>query len=184
MRVHATGLDGVLVIEPDVFVDRRGCVFESYNQLEFATVAGVSVPFVLDLRTRSEHGVLRGIHYQILRPQGKLVCALAGRIFDVAVDLRRSSRTFGQWFGVELSGDNKRQIWVPAGFGHAFLTLSPIAEVLYKLSDYHSAEHSRTIAWNDANVAIDWPLPADCNVPILSEQDCQGVAFRDAEVFG
>jgi len=183
MRVHRTELDGVIVVEPTILADKRGYLFESYNQDAFSAAVGTPVEFVLDLRTRSEQGVVRGIHYQLCRPQGKLVSVLAGTVFDVAVDLRRSSRTFGRWISVELSSDNRRQIWIPPGFGHAFLALSASAEVLYKLSDYHSPEHSRTVSWDDQDIAIDWPLPRGLREPILSDKDRQGVAFREAEVF-
>ena len=186
MRILSTKLDGVVIVDPTILVDKRGYLFESfesYNQDAFATAVGTSVEFVLDLHTRSKHGVIRGIHYQLRRPHAKLVSALFGRIFDVAVDLRQSSDTLGQWVSVELSADNRRQIWIPPGFGHAFLALSPNAEAMYKLSDYHSPEYNRTVCWNDSDIAIDWPLPPGLLAPILSEKDRHGVALREAEVF-
>jgi dTDP-4-dehydrorhamnose 3,5-epimerase len=183
MRVLQTALDQVVLIEPTVLADERGYLFEAYNRETLSSHLGAPVDFVLDLQSRSGCGVIRGIHYQLRRPQAKLISVVQGRVFDVAVDLRRSSPRFGQWTGAELSAENKRQIWVPAGFGHAFLTLSQSAEVLYKLSTYHSPDCSRTIAWNDPEIAIDWPMRFEFGQPILSQKDRHGVRLRDAEVF-
>jgi dTDP-4-dehydrorhamnose 3,5-epimerase len=183
MRVLRTKLDEVMLIEPKVSVDERGYLFESYNGNALATAVGAPVDFVLDLYSQSLHGVIRGIHYQVRRPQAKLISVLVGKIFDVAVDLRRSSPSFGQWISVELSAENRRQIWIPPGFGHAFLALSPNAEVLYKLSDYHSPDNSRTISWDDPDLGIDWPLPPGLREPILSQKDRHGLTLRQAEVF-
>lgn len=179
MKVTPTALDGVLVIEPKVFEDARGFFLESYNERVFAEATGVSPRFVQDNHSRSSHGVLRGLHYQVVRPQGKLVRAVAGTLLDVAVDLRRSSPTFGRHVAVELSADNKRQLWVPAGFGHGFVVLSETAELLYKTTDYWYPEHDRTLAWNDPALGIDWRVTS----PTLSAKDQQGKPLADAEVF-
>src|ERR1700746_697819 len=149
MKVHTTALEGVLVLEPKVFTDPRGFFFESFNAKAFRQATGVDVEFVQDNQSRSARNVLRGIHYQVVRPQGKLVRVASGRIFDVAVDLRRSSSTFARWIGVELSADNRRQLWIPAGFGHAFLALSDAADVLYKTTEYWFGEHDRDVLWSD-----------------------------------
>lgn len=179
MKVTPTALDGVLVIEPKVFEDARGFFLESYNERVFAEATGVSPRFVQDNHSRSSHGVLRGLHYQVVRPQGKLVRAVAGTLLDVAVDLRRSSPTFGRHVAVELSADNKRQLWVPAGFGHGFVVLTETAELLYKTTDYWYPEHDRTLAWNDPALGIDWRVTS----PTLSAKDQQGKPLADAEVF-
>ncbi|HET9062602.1 MAG TPA: dTDP-4-dehydrorhamnose 3,5-epimerase [Candidatus Binatia bacterium] len=179
MIVTRTAIPDVLVIEPKVFGDARGFFLESWNAKAFAE-AGVPAAFVQDNHSRSPRGVLRGLHYQIRQPQGKLVRVAAGEVFDVAVDLRRASPTFGRWVGERLSGDNKRMLWVPPGFGHGFLVLSESADFLYKTTDYYAPEHERVIAWNDPDLAIKWPL---AGTPTLSGRDAAGPRFRDAEVF-
>lgn len=181
MRVAATALPGVLILEPQVFGDERGFFFESFNQRRFAVLSGLAPGFVQDNHSRSARHVLRGLHYQIRQPQGKLVRVIAGEIFDVAVDLRRHSPGFGRWEGVVLSAANKRQLWIPEGFAHGFLVLSEDAEVLYKTTAYWAPEHERCIAWNDPRLAIDWPLAGA--LPRLSAKDAQGVPFAEAEVF-
>lgn len=173
-------LPEVMVLEPRVFGDDRGFFFESFNQLAFENRIGRSVNFVQDNHSRSGRHVLRGLHYQINQPQGKLVRVIAGEIFDVAVDVRASSPTFGQWTGTLLSAENKKQLWVPEGFAHGFSVLSESAEVLYKTTDYWAPEHERTILWNDAQLGIDWLLEG---TPVLSAKDAQGTPFRDAEYF-
>ena len=183
MRVLQTSLDEVLIIEPDVLTDERGYLFESCNIAALSSAVGMPVGFVLDLQSRSSHGVLRGIHYQVDRPQAKLISVVDGEIFDVAVDLRRSSSGFGRWTGAVLSAQNKRQIWIPAGFGHAFLTLSSSAEVLYKITDYHSPTGSRVIVWDDPQIAIEWPLPRELALPVVSSKDRHGKLLIDAEAF-
>jgi dTDP-4-dehydrorhamnose 3,5-epimerase len=177
--VTRTAIPDVLVIEPKVFGDARGFFLESWNAKAFAE-AGVPAAFVQDNHSRSPRGVLRGLHYQIRQPQGKLVRAVTGEVFDVAVDLRRASPTFGRWVGERLSGDNKRMLWIPPGFGHGFLVLSESADFLYKTTDYYAPEHERVIAWNDPELAIKWPL---AGTPTLSGRDAAGARFRDAEVF-
>ncbi len=180
MQFHPSEIPDVLLLEPRVFGDDRGFFFESYNQRVFTEKAGNSVQFVQDNHSSSRQNVLRGLHYQIQQPQGKLVRVIVGQIYDVAVDLRRSSPTFGQWVGYELSAQNKHQLWVPAGFGHGFLVLSEQAEVLYKTTDYYAPEHERCIRWDDPDLAIAWPLTGE---PILSAKDQGGVPFAAAEVF-
>lgn len=180
MQFHPSEIPDVLLLEPRVFGDDRGFFFESYNQRVFTEKAGSSVQFVQDNHSSSRQNVLRGLHYQIQQAQGKLVRVIVGTIYDVAVDLRRSSPTFGQWVGYELSAQNKRQLWVPAGFGHGFLVLSEQAEVLYKTTDYYAPEHERCIRWDDPDLAIAWPLAGE---PILSAKDQGGVPFAAAEVF-
>jgi dTDP-4-dehydrorhamnose 3,5-epimerase len=179
MNVARTAIPDVAVIEPKVFGDARGFFLESWNARAFA-IAGIRAEFVQDNHARSARNVLRGLHYQIRQPQGKLVRAVAGEIFDVAVDLRRSSPTFGRWVGINLSADNKRMAWVPAGFAHGYLVLSEIAEVLYKATDYYAPEHERSIVWNDPDVGIAWPITG---APVLSAKDAAGVRFRDAEAY-
>lgn len=179
--VTPTCLPEVLILEPRVFGDDRGFFFESYNRNDFQAATGVDVEFVQDNHSRSARGVLRGIHYQLVRPQGKLVRVSAGRVWDVAVDLRRSSPRFGQWAGVELSADNKRQLWVPPGFGHAFLTMSDHAEFLYKTTDYWLPAHERGVVWNDADLAIAWPL--DGLVPQLAAKDAAAPPLRAAQTY-
>jgi len=177
--VTRTAIPDVLVIEPKVFGDARGFFLESWNAKAFAE-AGIPAAFVQDNHSRSPRGVLRGLHYQILQPQGKLVRVAAGEVFDVAVDLRRASPTFGRWVGERLSNDNKRMLWIPPGFGHGFLVLSESADFLYKTTDYYAPEHERVIAWNDPDLAIKWPI---AGTPTLSGRDAAGARFRDAEVF-
>jgi dTDP-4-dehydrorhamnose 3,5-epimerase len=181
MKVIRTAIDDVLILEPKVFGDARGFFFESFNQRAFDAALGCSTRFVQDNHSRSAQGVLRGLHYQIQQPQGKLVRVACGRVFDVAVDLRRSSPSFGRWVGVELSGDNHRLFWVPPGFAHGFVVLSESADFLYKTTDYYAPEFERCIAWNDPDLAIDWPLGGI--EPRLSEKDRAGRAFREADVF-
>ncbi len=179
MRLAPTEIPGVALLEPRVFEDARGFNFESYNRRAFRELAGTDVEFVQDNRSGSAENVIRGLHYQVVRPQGKLVCALRGEIFDVAVDLRRSSPTFGRWAGFRLSAANRRMAWIPPGFAHGFLALSA-AEVLYKLTDFWAPEHERTILWNDPALAIAWPLEGS---PILSEKDAKGTRLEAAELF-
>jgi dTDP-4-dehydrorhamnose 3,5-epimerase len=181
MKVTPTELPEVLVLEPRVFSDARGFFVESYNRRTLAEAAGITKVFVQDNHSRSTRGVLRGLHYQVRQPQDKLVRVLAGRIFDVAVDLRRGSPRFGRWVGVELSADNFRQLWVPVGFGHGFLVLSETAEVLYKTTDYYAPAHERCVRWDDPTLAIAWPELGIA--PILSAKDAQGPVLADAEVF-
>jgi len=181
MQKIPTPLEGVLVIEPKVFGDARGFFFESFNAREFEALTGTRASFVQDNHSRSGKGVLRGLHYQIRQPQGKLVRVVEGEVFDVAVDIRKSSPTFGQWYGHRLSAENKLQLWIPAGFAHGFLVLSDSADFLYKTTDYWAPEHERCIAWDDPDLNIGWPLE---NVqPQISAKDAVGVAFHDAEVF-
>jgi dTDP-4-dehydrorhamnose 3,5-epimerase len=177
--VTATAIPEVLLIEPKVFGDARGFFLESWNAKAFAA-AGIPATFVQDNHSRSQRGVLRGLHYQLRQPQGKLVRVVAGEVFDVAVDLRRASPTFGRWVGDRLSAENKRVLWIPAGFAHGFLVLSDSADFLYKTTDYYAPEHERVIAWNDPDLAIDWPLAV---APALAARDAAGARFRDAEVF-
>ncbi|MGI8771254.1 MAG: dTDP-4-dehydrorhamnose 3,5-epimerase [Acidobacteriaceae bacterium] len=179
----STTLDGVKILDPRVFRDSRGFFLESYNQRTFAEL-GLPVTFVQDNHSRSERGVLRGIHYQLVQPQGKLVRAVRGEIFDVAVDLRRSSPQFGRWAGVRLSEENHRMLWVPAGFGHGFLVLSDIAEVLYKATDFYAPQGERSVLWNDPEIGIEWPdLETLENGPSLSAKDAGGKRLAEAEVF-
>ena len=180
MNVIETGIPGLLVLEPKVFGDARGFFMESFNARTFAEVTGVKADFVQDNHSRSGRGVLRGLHYQVQQPQGKLVRVAQGRVFDVAVDLRRSSPTFGRWYGVELSGENHRQFWVPAGFAHGFYVLSESADFLYKTTDYYAPQHERSLAWNDATVGVQWPLQGE---PLLSAKDLAGKPLGECEVF-
>lgn len=181
MRAIPTDIGDVVLFEPEVHEDPRGFFFESWNQQSFDMELGCAITFVQDNHSRSAANVLRGIHYQ-LRPhaQGKLVRVIRGVVFDVAVDLRRSAPTFGQWVGAELSDASKRQLWIPPGFGHAFLSLTEGSEVLYKTTDYFSRDCDRTLAWNDPDLDIDWPLESD---PILSAKDAEAARLRDAELF-
>ncbi|WP_373988935.1 dTDP-4-dehydrorhamnose 3,5-epimerase [Duganella sp. BuS-21] len=183
MNVITTPLEGLLVLEPRVFGDDRGFFFESFNARRFAELTGVSAEFVQDNHSRSSKGVLRGLHYQIQQAQGKLVRATAGSVFDVAVDIRKSSPTFGQWYGCELSAENKRQLWIPAGFAHGFVVTSDAAEFLYKTTDYWAPEHERAILWNDPAVGISWPALAADGAPLLSGKDQAASLLADAEVF-
>jgi len=179
MKVISTVIPDVLLIEPRVFGDERGFFYESWNQRAFAD-AGLDAVFVQDNHSRSQQGVLRGLHYQIQHPQGKLVRAVVGAVYDVAVDLRRSAPTFGQWVGFELSAENKRMAWIPPGFAHGFYVLSDVAEFLYKTTDYWYPEHERTLAWDDPRLAIAWPLGGE---PVLSAKDADGVGLEQAELF-
>lgn len=181
MKVTPTAIPDALIIEPRVFGDGRGFFFESFNQRVFEEATGVSTAFVQDNQSRSSRGVLRGMHYQLHRPQGKLVRVVRGAVFDVAVDVRRSSPNFGQWIGVELSEDNRRQLWVPPGFAHGFLVLSETADFLYKTTEYYAPEFERCIAWNDVDIGINWP---DTGVgPMLSAKDQSGQHLVTAEVY-
>ncbi|WP_270174892.1 MULTISPECIES: dTDP-4-dehydrorhamnose 3,5-epimerase [unclassified Diaphorobacter] len=180
MRATRLPIPDVMLIEPKVFGDARGFFFESFNQQAFDEATGTNYQFVQDNHSRSSRGVLRGLHYQIQQPQGKLVRVVRGAVFDVAVDIRRSSPTFGQWVGVELSEDNHRQLWVPPGFAHGFLVLSDSADFLYKTTDYYAPQHERCIVWNDAELGIGWPKNVQ---PLLSAKDGAGAQFSRAEVF-
>jgi dTDP-4-dehydrorhamnose 3,5-epimerase len=180
MKVTRTEIPNVLLLQPRIFGDERGFFSESWNAREFNSAIGSDVQFVQDNYSRSACGVLRGLHYQIRQPQGKLVSVAQGRVFDVAVDLRKSKPTFGRWIGIELSDDNHRQLWIPPGFAHGYLVLSESADFLYKTTDYYAPEHERCIIWNDPEIAIDWPLDRE---PVLSAKDRLGLPFSKAEVF-
>ena len=182
MNLVPTSIADVVIIEPKVFGDERGFFFESFNEKRFQEVVGVpaSLHFVQDNHSKSAKNVLRGLHYQICQPQGKLVRVVAGDVFDVAVDIRRSSPTYGKWVGAVLSSENKRQMWVPAGFAHGFVVLSESAEFLYKTTDYWAPEYERSIAWNDPAIGIEWPIS---EAPVLSEKDRNAVLLADAEVY-
>lgn len=180
MQVVQTAIPEVLILEPQVFGDERGFFFESFNQQKFESLTGVKASFVQDNHSKSAVNVLRGLHYQIEQAQGKLVRVVAGEVFDVAVDLRRQSKTFGKWVGVVLSGENKRQLWVPPGFAHGFVVLKEGTEFLYKTTDYYAPQHERCIRWNDPEIGIEWPLTA---APVLSAKDQLGLDFSKAEVF-
>jgi dTDP-4-dehydrorhamnose 3,5-epimerase len=181
MKVLPTDIPDILVLEPQVYTDSRGWFYESYNQLGFAEKVDPAVSFVQDNHSSSDQHVLRGLHYQIQQPQGKLVRAIVGSVFDVAVDLRRSSPTFGQWVGVTLSATNRQQLWIPPGFAHGFLVLSPTAEVLYKTTDAYAPAHERCLIWNDPTLQIAWPLAGID--PILSFKDQAGQPLETAETF-
>ncbi|PQA76216.1 dTDP-4-dehydrorhamnose 3,5-epimerase [Rhodoferax sp. TS-BS-61-7] len=178
MKAMPTAIADVLLIEPKVFGDVRGFFFESFNERAFREATGVTLPFVQDNHSKSARGILRGLHYQTQQAQGKLVRVVAGEVFDVAVDIRRDSPTYGQWVGEILSGDNKRQLWVPPGLAHGFVVLSESAEFLYKTTDYYAPAYERCIAWNDPTLAIDWPAMGV--PPQLSAKDAAGIAFGDA----
>lgn len=180
MKPTRLAIPDVILFEPKVFGDDRGFFFESCNQRQFEDVIGYPVNFVQDNHSRSVKSVLRGLHYQIEQAQGKLVRVTAGEVFDVVVDLRKGSPTFGKWVGEILSAENKRQIWVPQGFAHGFVVLSDYAEFLYKTTDYYAPAHERCIIWNDPTLAIDWPIDVE---PALSAKDAKGVRFLDAEVY-
>jgi len=175
-----TALPEVMILEPQVFGDARGFFFESFNELDFHKATGLKVHFVQDNHSKSSKGVLRGLHYQIQHPQGKLVRVVQGEVFDVAVDLRRSSSHFGQWVGVHLSEKNHRQLWVPPGFAHGFVVLSDSAEFLYKTTDYWFSEHERSLVWNDPDVGIDWPIDFS---PQLAAKDQNGRSLKNADVY-
>jgi dTDP-4-dehydrorhamnose 3,5-epimerase len=183
LNVERTALPGVLVIEPKVFGDARGFFQESWNKARFDEAVGHPVDFVQDNHSRSSRGVLRGLHFQIQQAQGKLVRVVAGSVFDVAVDLRRSSPTLGKWVGVELSADNHRQLWIPPGFGHGYLTLSDTADFLYKATDYYAPQHERALAWDDAHVGIEWPLHLLQGEPLLSGKDKAAPHWEACELF-
>jgi dTDP-4-dehydrorhamnose 3,5-epimerase len=180
MQIHKTEIPDVLIIEPTVFGDDRGFFYESFNAHRFAALTGVTKNFVQDNHSKSAKNVLRGLHYQIQRPQGKLVRVAAGEVFDVVVDIRKSSPTFGQWLGLTLSADNKRQLWIPEGFAHGFIVTSASAEFLYKTTDYWAPEYERCILWNDPDIGVQWPTDSE---PILSGKDLNGILLKDAEVF-
>lgn len=175
-----TALPEVLILEPKVFGDDRGFFFESFNERDFKQATGLGVSFVQDNHSKSSKGVLRGLHYQIQHPQGKLVRVVQGSVFDVAVDLRRSSSNFGKWVGMELTADNKRQLWIPPGFAHGFLVMSESAEFLYKTTDYWYPEHERSLLWNDPEVGVDWPSD---HAPKLAAKDVAGKTLREADLF-
>jgi dTDP-4-dehydrorhamnose 3,5-epimerase len=179
MRIIRTEIPECVIIEPRVFKDERGEFFESFNSDRFSELVGVSTTFVQDNQSQSHCGVLRGLHYQIECAQGKLVRVVAGAVYDVAVDLRRSSTTFGRWVGVHLSEENQRMFWIPPGFAHGFVTTGEHAVFLYKTTDYYAPQHERTLAWNDATVGIDWPMKS----PILSSKDAAGKSLTEADVY-
>lgn len=180
MKVIDTPISGLVILEPKVFGDDRGFFFESFSRKAFCAAAGIDVDFVQDNHSRSGKNVLRGLHYQLApKAQGKLVRVVLGAVFDVAVDIRKDSPTFGHWIGETLSAENKKQMWIPPGFAHGFLTLTESAEFLYKTTDYYSPEHERCIAWNDAEIGVEWPLSG---TPLLSSKDVQGVPLRGAEI--
>lgn len=180
MQITATAIPDVLLITPRVFADERGFFMESFNQRQFEKALGRSVTFVQDNHSKSSRGVLRGLHYQIQQPQGKLVRVVQGEVLDVAVDIRRASPTFGHWVSARLSAENKQQLWVPAGFAHGFIVLSETAEFLYKTTDYYAPEHERAIRWDDPKLAIDWQFDG---TPELSHKDTQASFFQQAECF-
>ncbi|MBV2193781.1 MAG: dTDP-4-dehydrorhamnose 3,5-epimerase [Azonexus sp.] len=178
MKATPTRIPDVLLIEPKVFGDDRGFFFESFNRRAFHEATGLNVDFVQDNHSKSARNVLRGLHYQLAQPQGKLVRVTQGEVFDVAVDIRKGSSTYGQWVGEILSAENKKQLWIPAGLAHGFVVLSETAEFLYKTTDYYAPQHERCIAWNDPDLAIAWPIEGQ---PLLSAKDAAGAAFREAE---
>lgn len=180
MKVTPSSLPEVLLIEPQVFEDSRGFIFESYNHRAFLEATGMEPRFVQDNHSRSSFNVLRGLHYQLKQAQGKLVRVIAGEVFDVAVDMRRSSPRFGLWVGQRLSGDNKCMLWIPPGFAHGFLALSDVSEVLYKTTDYYAPEHERCVIWNDADIGIDWPVQG---TSVISAKDARGFPLRMAETY-
>jgi len=180
MKVIPTAISDVLVVEPHVFGDNRGFFYESFNARKFKELTGLEPNFVQDNHSRSAKNVLRGLHYQIKQPQGKLIRVVAGEVFDVAVDIRKGSPTFGRWVGQALSAENKKQLWIPVGFAHGFLVLSDYAEFLYKTTDYWAPEHERCIAWNDSDLAVRWPSE---KAPILSAKDAHGSTLVRAKVF-
>lgn len=181
MQATRLAIPDVILLEPRVFGDDRGFFMETFNQRDFEAATGLRPDFVQDNHSRSQRGVLRGLHYQIRQPQGKLVRVVGGEIFDVAVDLRRRSPTFGRWLGCVLSADNKRQMWIPEGFAHGFLVLSESADVLYKATDYYAPAHERCLAWNDPSVGIEWPLEGI--QPLLSAKDRGGLPLTDCDTF-
>ena len=180
MKATRLRIPDVILLEPKVFGDERGFFYESFNRRDFAKATGVDADFVQDNHSRSSRGVLRGLHYQIKQPQGKLVRVIAGEVFDVAVDIRKSSPTFGQWVSEILSAENRKQVWIPEGFAHGFVVLSDYAEFLYKTTEYWAPEHERCIAWNDPTIAIDWPISGN---PSVSPKDAQGLPLNKADLF-
>ena len=183
MNVIQTALPDLLILEPKVFGDARGFFMESFNARTFREATGLDVEFVQDNHSRSARGVLRGLHFQIQQAQGKLVRVVRGSVFDVAVDLRKASPTFGQWAGVELSEENQRQVWIPPGFAHGFLVTSDSADFLYKTTDYYAPQHERCLLWNDPVVGVAWPLAQIDGAPQLSAKDVAGKGLADCEVF-
>lgn len=181
MKFTPLELPDIILIEPKVFEDERGLFFESYQQQLFEK-HGIPLQFVQDNHSRSRQGILRGLHYQIQQPQGKLVRVISGEIYDVAVDIRKSSQTFGKWFGLHLSAENKRQLYISPGFAHGFYVISEWAEVLYKATDYYAPQWERTLLWNDSQIGISWPLLSD-NPPVLSKKDAAGIPFDQAELY-
>ncbi|HYG42787.1 MAG TPA: dTDP-4-dehydrorhamnose 3,5-epimerase [Bordetella sp.] len=180
MKATPLAIPEVVLIEPEVFSDARGFFFESYNAARLQAALGCAPVFVQDNHSRSARDVVRGLHYQVEQPQAKLVRAIVGQIFDVAVDLRRSSPTYGHWAGALLSAENKHQLWIPAGFAHGFMVLSEVAETLYKATDYYAPAHERCIRWNDPDIGIEWPATPDV---IVSEKDQRGMALKDADAY-
>lgn len=181
MKIVATAIPDLLIIEPKVFGDDRGFFYESFNQRRFAELTGITDTFVQDNHSKSARHVLRGLHYQIRQPQGKLVRVIAGEVLDIAVDIRKNSPYFGKWIGIRLSSENKKMFWIPKGFAHGFVVLSESAEFLYKTTDYWAPEHERSIIWNDPNLNIDWQLEG--NTPLLSTKDQSGKRLCEAETF-
>lgn len=180
MKAIPTDIPEVVILEPKVFEDERGFFFESFNAKKFEEATGVRTQFVQDNHSKSKKGVLRGLHYQIQQPQGKLVRVVTGEVWDVAVDIRRSSSTVGKWVGVMLSAENRRQLWIPPGFAHGFLVISSYAEFLYKTTDYYAPEHERSILWNDEKINIKWPTATS---PLVSSKDAAGCTWNDANLF-
>ena len=180
MKATRLNLPEVILLEPEIFRDDRGLFFESFNHAKFEEIVGREICFVQDNHSQSEKMVLRGLHYQIKQPQGKLVRVIHGEVFDVAVDIRKSSKTFGQWVGETLSSVNKKQLWIPEGFAHGFVVLSATAEFLYKTTDYYAPQYERCIIWNDASIAINWQIKGK---PVLSSKDTKGNSLKTAEVF-
>ncbi|MBV6623512.1 MAG: dTDP-4-dehydrorhamnose 3,5-epimerase [Rivularia sp. (in: Bacteria)] len=180
MKIISAEIPDILIVEPQIFHDERGFFFEAFNLKKFIAKTGIKFDFVQDNHSYSKQNVLRGLHYQIIQPQGKLVRVIAGNIFDVAVDIRESSSTFGKWVGYEVSAENKRQIWIPPGFAHGFVVLSDVAEVIYKTTDYYAPDGERTLLWNDTDLNIDWRIDTE---PILSSKDAIGKPLRKIDVF-
>ncbi len=181
-QVTTTSIDGVLVLEPKVFGDARGFFFESFNAKDFAQSTGLDVEFVQDNHSKSAKGVLRGMHYQVEHAQGKLVRVTHGAVFDVAVDIRKGSATFGKWFGLELSAENKKQLWIPAGLAHGFLVTSETAEFLYKTTDYYQPEFERSILWNDTSISIGWPLHLINGAPLMADKDKNAPSMKEINI--
>ncbi len=180
MKISATAIPEVLLVQPQVFGDERGFFFESFNQRRWRQETGLTTTFVQENHSRSVKNVLRGLHYQIKQPQGKLVRVIVGEVFDVAVDIRKGSATFGSWAGTLLSADNKHQLWIPEGFAHGFVVLSNVAEFIYLTTDYYAPEHERAIRWNDPRLAINWPIEGK---PLLSDKDRNAPRLKEAELF-